>query len=135
MIHQQKVRRMARMSVYETRHGYEDEKVTRSFKNDYVLGQVLVTFVCNTIAFLLIAAVVVFYDLENVLLAIFNNNLISVMTVLILAYLLTQTAMIILTVLVYSSRYDRAKKRQGRLYHELKVMEQGYQREDGEILS
>lgn len=122
------------MSVYETRHGYEDEKVTRSFKNDYVLGQVLVTFVCNTIAFLLIAAVVVFYDLENVLLAIFNNNLISVMTVLILAYLLTQTAMIILTVLVYSSRYDRAKKRQGRLYHELKVMEQGYQREDGEIL-
>lgn len=118
------------MSVYETRQGYADEKVTRSFKNDYVLGQVLVTFVCDTIAFLLIAAVAVFYDLENVLLAIFNNNMATVVVILILAYLATQAVMIPLTVVIYSSRYDSAKKRQGKLYHELKAMESGYQKEE-----
>lgn len=130
MINRQRVRLETRMSVYEHKNGRADGRVNNYFRGDYIASQFLHTFVCTTIAFILLLAVLALYNFEQLMLTIYSMNLASVVVMVITAYLVFLAAFLVITFLVYSYRYKRARKRLGRYYKDLQQLAGSYQREE-----
>lgn len=65
MINEGRVRRMARMAAYEQEDGVRDEKINAYFRGDYITKQILITFICATIAFVILFAGYGIYNFET----------------------------------------------------------------------
>ncbi len=57
MINKDRVRTMTRLAIYEEGQGVADDKMNGYFKNDYIVGHMVGSFVSGTIACLLIVFV------------------------------------------------------------------------------
>ena len=124
MINEGRVRRMARMAAYEQEDGVRDEKINAYFRGDYITKQILITFICATIAFVILFAGYGIYNFENLIVQIYSMNLQEMLAVVLLAY-----AAFLITVLVYTSRYKRARRHLNAYYQDLHRLSVSYRKE------
>lgn len=75
MINEQKTADMTRMAAYEAREGREDMQICSYFKSDYVGFQMLKTWICTTIAFVIILACYVLYEMDSLMGSLYELNL------------------------------------------------------------
>ena len=75
MINKDRVRTMTRLAIYEEGQGVADDKMNSYFKNDYIVGHMVGSFVSGTIACLLIALVYCCYHYDTLLIQLFENQL------------------------------------------------------------
>ena len=129
MINEGRVRRMARMAAYEQEDGVRDEKINAYFRGDYITKQILITFICATIAFVILFAGYGIYNFENLIVQIYSMNLQEMLAVVLLAYAAFVGGMILITVLVYTSRYKRARRRLNAYYQDLHRLSVSYRKE------
>ena len=129
MINESRVRLMTGLAVYEAREGNLDERIGSHFRGDYIGGQMLTSFVCATLAFLLGGLALCFYHFEELMLAIYSMDLTQVAVRFVVSYLLFLLAFLLITYFVYSYRYNRAKTRLEWYYRELKSLSGTYRRE------
>ena len=129
MIYEGRVRRMARMAAYEQEDGVRDEKINAYFRGDYITKQILITFICATIAFVILFAGYGIYNFENLIVQIYSMNLQEMLAVVLLAYAAFVGGMILITVLVYSSRYMRASRHLNAYYQDLHRLSVSYRKE------
>lgn len=129
MINEGRVRRMARMAAYEQENGVRDEKINAYFRGDYITKQILITFICATIAFAILFAGYGIYNFENLIVQIYSMNLQEMLAVILLYYAAFVGGMILITVLVYTSRYKRARRHLNAYYQDLHRLSVGYRRE------
>lgn len=130
MINEQRVRLETRMSVYEHQNGRTDGRVNTYFRWDYIASQFLHTFVCTTVAYILLLIVLGFYHFEQLMLSIYNMNLASAAALVLAGYFIFLAVSLAVTFFVYSWRYRKARKRIGRYYRDLQQLEESYQRDD-----
>ena len=132
MIDVKRVRRMTRMAAYEDTDGKRDKRITSYFRVDYLTRQILITLLCDTIAFVIAAALYAAYHFETLIVDIYDSDLrILVMRVLMI-YLAFMVFMIAVTIVVYMGRYSRARAHVGAYYHDLGIMSSEYRNEQGE---
>lgn len=129
MINEGRVRRMARMAAYEQEDGVRDEKINAYFRGDYITKQILITFICATIAFVILFAGYGIYNFENLIVQIYSMNLQKMLAVVLLAYAAFVGGMILITVLVYTSRYKRARRHLNAYYQDLHRLSVSYRKE------
>ena len=67
MINKDRVRTMTRLAIYEEGQGVADDKMNGYFKNDYIVGHMVGSFVSGTIACLLIVFVYCCYHYDTLL--------------------------------------------------------------------
>ncbi|SDZ83638.1 hypothetical protein SAMN02745687_00703 [Lachnospiraceae bacterium NK3A20] len=132
MINEQRVRLMTKMSIYEKTDGIADEKINGYFKSDYIGSQFLHSFICATITFVLLVIVVAFYNFEELMLTVYSMDLSSFVFRVIAAYIIFLAVFLFITYLVYSWRYDHARKHLNRYYRELKRLSASYHQEEDE---
>jgi len=130
MINGQRVRLMHKMAVYEKNGGDADERINAYFRGDYISSQMLRSFITATAAFLLLGLIFGFYDFENLMLAVYNTNLTSLIFRVGLAYLFFLAAYELATYLIYSYRYQHARERLAQYYLELRRLSAAYRREE-----
>ena len=108
MINEQRVSLMTRMEIYRKHNGRRDERISAYFMGDYLAKQVLLSVICASAAFLLIAAVYALYNFEDLMLSVYNFSLSGLAT----------------------GRYRRTHRRLERYYNALDRLSEYYEREE-----
>lgn len=129
MINEKRVILETRLAVYESR-SEADDKINSYYKSDYVTGHLLVTFLCATLAFLLIAGVYAFYHLQDVMLQIYNESIAAMIFTVIVYYVVFVAVLLVLTFLIYTWRYNKAGERLDAFYGGLRELAVNYKREE-----
>lgn len=128
MINEEKVILMTRMASYEDGKGKNDIKILNYFRGDYIGFQVLKSVISATIVFFLLLGVYVLYHFETLMQDIYNMDLLAFGKSIIILYLCVVLAYGVISYVVYSFRYSKAKKSLKTYYSNLKKLSGMYDR-------
>ena len=130
MLSENKIRLMTKIAVYEKTEGAKNARMNAYFRGDYLSSQMLRSFLCATVSFLILLAVYCYYGFEELMLSIYSMDLMSFFGRIIVIYLLCTAAVLILTYVVYTRRYSRMQKQVQRYYKMLSVMAASYKKKE-----
>lgn len=129
MISEQRVKLMTRLAAYEQNEGKKNEEIGSYFKGDYISLQILKSVISATIAFALIVVMFVLYDSELFMSDIYKIDIMEYAKKFIIYYLCFTGAYVVISYVVYSIRYRKAKRRLKVYFNNLKRLQILYQRE------
>lgn len=126
MLNEERVILMTKLASFEKGEGKRSMAVGKYFRGDYISLHLLKTVINGTIAFIIGFGLYLLYyfeellaNLYNIDFAVFARNVISDYVVFIVAYSL-------LTYVVFTCRFVKAKKSIRRYYHNLKKLNAMY---------
>ena len=130
MINKNRVRTMTRLAIYEEGQGIADDKMNGYFKNDYIVGHMVGSFVSGTIACLLIALVYCCYHYDTLLIQLFENQLIGLIETALTLYAAFMIFFLAVSFFVYLWRINALKGRLDRYNRRLEHLKESYEKED-----
>ncbi|MDE7232709.1 MAG: hypothetical protein K2N37_06525 [Lachnospiraceae bacterium] len=110
MLNEERVVLMTKMASYEAREGKKNLAIGSFFRNDYIGWQVLKSIISATIAFVVVFAMYIFYDFEIFMTEIYKMDLLEFAKNVLFFYLGTVGAYAVISYVVYTVRYSRARK-------------------------
>lgn len=116
MLNEERVVLMTKMASYEAHEGKKCLAIGSYFRNDYIGWQVLKSIISATIAFVVVFAMYIFYDFEVFMTDIYKMDLLEFAKNVLFYYLGTVGAYALVSYVVYTVRYSRARKSL-RAYH------------------
>lgn len=126
MLNEERVILMTHMASYEDGEGKQNVKIGNYFRSDYIAVQVLKSVISSTIVFVMVFAMYVFYDLEVFMQDIYKIDLIAFAKKVLTYYALTVVGYGILTYVLSTYRYAKAKRSLKLYYHNLKKLNSLY---------
>lgn len=126
MLNEERVILMTKMASYEENEGRRNVNIGNYFRDDYISIQVIKSVLCATIAYLIVFALFVFYDFETFMQDIYKMDLLEFGKNVLFYYVVTVMSYGVLSYLVYSYRYTKAKKSLKRYYQNLKKLNSLY---------
>lgn len=129
MLNEERIRLMTKTAAYEEHEGKKNMVIGSYFRSDYLEMNVIKSILCSTIAFILIAAMVLYYKFEVFLQDIYNMDLMQFGKSILIYYVVFVVVCTIITYIVYSVRYSRAKKSLKHYYSNLKKLSSLYEKE------
>lgn len=130
MINKDRVRTMTRLAIYEEGQGIADDKMNGYFKNDYIVGHMVGSFVSGTIACLLIALVYCCYHYDTLLIQLFENQLSGLIETAATLYAAFMIFFLAVSFFVYLWRINALKGRLNRYNRRLEHLKESYEKED-----
>ena len=130
MINKDRVRTMTRLAIYEEGQGISDDKMNGYFKNDYIVGHMVGSFVSGTIACLLIALVYCCYHYDTLLIQLFENQLMGLIETAFTLYAAFMIFFLAVSFFVYLWRINALKGRLDRYNRRLEHLKESYEKED-----
>lgn len=130
MINKDRVRTMTRLAIYEEGQGIADDKMNGYFKNDYIVGHMVGSFVSGTIACLLIALVYCCYHYDTLLIRLFENQLSGLIETAATLYAAFMIFFLAVSFFVYLWRINALKGRLNRYNRRLEHLKESYEKED-----
>lgn len=127
MLNEQRIILMTKMASYEENEGKKNVSIGKYFRSDYIGLQVLKSVISATIAYAILFALFVFYDFEIFMQDIYKMDLISFARTVLIWYGVAIVVYGVISYLVYSYRYSRAKKSLKSYYNNLKKLNTLYQ--------
>lgn len=122
MLSQERIKLMTRMAAYEENEGKKYMSIGSYFRSDYMGLQVIKSVICSTLAFLIVVGLYVYYYFETLMQDIYKIDLMKVGKDLLLYYVIFVAVYALITYIVYSYRYSRAKRSLKRYYRHLKQL-------------
>lgn len=126
MLNEERIILMTKMASYEENEGKKNVAIGNYFRSDYIAIQVLKSIFCATVAFAIVFALFVFYDFEIFMQDIYKMDLVTFAQRVLLYYGITVSVYGIISYIVYSYRYAKAKKSLKCYYHNLKKLNSLY---------
>ncbi|MGN0168540.1 MAG: hypothetical protein ACI4AB_10885 [Acetatifactor sp.] len=126
MLNEERIILMAHMASYEAGEGKKNVKIGNYFRSDYIAVQVLKSIVCGTIAYAIVFALYIFYDFETFMQNLYKMDLISFAKSILIYYGASVAAYAVLTYVICTYRYAKAKKSLKNYYHNLKKLNASY---------
>lgn len=126
MLNEERVILMAHMASYESGEGKQNVKIGNYFRSDYIAVQVLKAIISATIAFAVVFAMYFLYNFETFMQNIYKIDLIAFAKNVLTYYGVTVVSYGVLTYLVSTYRYARAKKSLKLYYQNLKKLNSLY---------
>ena len=110
MLDEKRIKLMTRMASYEETEGNKMIPIGNYFRNDYISFQVVKTAISATVAFGLIFVMYVYYDLEAFIQDIYKMDIVGMAKSVLTVYATTVGIYVLIAYILYSYRYDKAKK-------------------------
>ena len=129
MLNEERVILMTRMASYECGEGKKNVKIGNYFRSDYIAVQVLKSVICATIAYAVVFALYIFYDFEVFMQDLYKIDLISFAKNALIYYGITVAGYGVLTYIVSTYQYAKAKNNLKLYYHNLKKLNSLYDRQ------
>ena len=126
MLNEERVILMTQMASYESGEGRKNVKIGNYFRSDYIAVQVLKSVVCGTIAFGIVFALYIFYDFELFMQDLYKMDLLAFAKNVLKNYAISIVAYGLLTYIVSTYRYIKAKNSLKCYYHNLKKLSSLY---------
>ncbi|MCM1192298.1 MAG: hypothetical protein NC123_06630 [Butyrivibrio sp.] len=122
MLNEERVILMTQLASYESGEGRKNVKIGNYFRSDYIAVQVLKSVVCGTIAFGIIFALYMLYDFEEFMQDLYKMDLLGFAKEILINYAISIVAYGLLTYIISTYRYVKAKNSLKRYYHNLKKL-------------
>ena len=113
---------MTRLASYEKGEGRKNVKIGNYFRSDYIAIQILKAVISATLAFAIVFALYILYDFENFMLDLYKIDLFAFAWNAVTYYAAFVLGYAILTYIVCTWRYAKAKKSLKIYYHNLKKL-------------
>ncbi|MCD7709310.1 MAG: hypothetical protein LUI02_05500 [Clostridiales bacterium] len=130
MINERRVKEMFQMAVYDQKKTRTDEQMSQYYMWDYIGKELLKSFVCGTIGYILMVALWVMGDLEAVTSFINSMNYGGTVTKIVLLYVGFIILYLLVTALVYMVRYVGGRKKLRAYANHLRRVRKMYRREE-----
>lgn len=127
MLNEEKVILMTRLASYEADEGKQNMAVGKYFRSDYIRMQTIKSIVYATLAFVILAALVVLMDLETFMGDIYQMDLIQYAKEVLLWYVIFVVVYGVISFIVYTIRYRRARKHLKVYFNNLKKLSEVYE--------
>ncbi len=110
MLNEKRIILMTKMASYEENEGKKNIPAGRYFRGDYIGWQVLKSIISASIAFVVVFAMYIFYNFDTFMADIYKMNLIEFVRDILVRYLWVVGAYAVVSLVVYTIRYNRAVK-------------------------
>mgnify|MGYP004531959423 FL=1 len=131
MLSQERIKLMTKMAAYEENEGKKYMSIGSYFRSDYMGMQVIRSVICGTLAFFLLAGLYVYYHFETMMQDIYKMDLLLLGRRVLFYYVVFIAAYSVITYVIYSFRYSRAKRSLKHYYYHLKQLAAIYDIEKG----
>lgn len=132
MLNEEKIRLMTGIAMYEKKAEKDIFPVTRYFKSDYVGSHLIRSFIAYTLTCLIVLAMWILYQIEDILNTMDITVLLSSVRYLGILYVSGLFLYLFVTYLVYSRRYDTANKSLKVYQAKLRRLEKKYSAQAGQ---
>ena len=131
MLSEERIKLMTKMAAYEENEGKKYMSIGSYFRSDYMGMQVIRSVICGTLAFFLLAGLYVYYHFETMMQDIYKMDLLLLGRRVLFYYIVFIAAYSVITYVIYSFRYSRAKRSLKHYYYHLKQLAAIYDIEKG----
>lgn len=131
MLSQERIKLMTKMAAYEENEGKKYMSIGSYFRSDYIGMQVIRSVISGTLAFFLLAGLYVYYHFETMMQDIYKMDLLLLGRRVLFYYIVFIAAYSVITYVIYSFRYSRAKRSLKHYYYHLKQLAAIYDIEKG----
>ena len=128
MLNEERIILMTKLASYETGEGKKNAAISKYFRSDYIGAQVIKSIISATIAFFVVFALYILYDFETFMLDIYKMDLFVFAKNILKAYAVVVIGFAVLTYIVYTYRYSKAKKSLKNYYGNLKKLASLYEK-------
>lgn len=122
MLSQERIKLMTRMAAYEENEGKKYMSIGSYFRSDYMGLQIIKSIICATLAFLIIAGLYIYYHFDTLMQDVYKVDLMVMGKRVLFYYVIFTVGYSLITYIVYSFRYSRAKRSLKHYYHHLKQL-------------
>ncbi len=129
MLNEERIKLMTKMAAYEANEGKKNVAIGNYFRGDYIGLQVIKSIISATIAFVIVFGLFVFYDFEVFMSDIYKMDLLSFGRTVITAYLIFVAVYALISYMIYTYRYAKARKSLKMYYNNLKKLAYLYDKE------
>ncbi|MBQ2804068.1 MAG: hypothetical protein IJF07_09255 [Lachnospiraceae bacterium] len=126
MLNEERIILMTKMASYEEKEGKKNMAIGKYFRSDYITIQVLKSIICATIAYAICFALFIFYDFEVFMQDIYKMDLVTFAKDTLMYYAVFIILYGMLSYVICSYRYAKAKKNLKCYYHNLKKLNAMY---------
>lgn len=132
MLNNRKIRLMTKLAIYEEKEGKEDIRMSKYYKSDYVRYHMLKNIVSVTVAYILILVMIVAYNLEMIIRDAVILDYKKYGVYALGFYILILTIYITGSIIGYSIKYDKSRKKLSKYYKLLRKLTKMYEEENQE---
>ncbi len=129
MLNEERIKLMTKMASYEANEGKRNMAIGNYFRGDYISMQVIKSILHGTIAFFIVFALFVFYDLEVLMADIYKMDLLDIGKTVMIYYIVFVVFYAVVSYAVYAYRYAKARKSLKIYYNNLKKLAYLYDKE------
>lgn len=129
MVREENVKLMSKIAIYEKNNGRQEIPMNSFYKGDYVRIYSLKAVVHATIAFALIAAIVIMYKLDYILANVLKVDYKILAMYFLIIYACFISIYWIISRIVYAKRYEKARPNIINYNHDLKKLREISERE------
>lgn len=129
MLNEERIKLMTKMASYEADEGKKNVAIGNYFRGDYIGLQVIKSIISATIAFVIVFGLFVFYDFEVFMSDIYKMDLLGFGRTVITAYLIFVAVYALISYMIYTYRYAKARKSLKMYYNNLKKLAYLYDKE------
>ena len=129
MLNEERIKLMTKLAAYEADEGKENVAIGNYFRGDYIGLQVIKSIISATIAFVIVFGLFVFYDFEVFMSDIYKMDLLGFGRTVITAYLIFVAVYALISYMIYTYRYAKARKSLKMYYNNLKKLAYLYDKE------
>lgn len=129
MLNEERIKLMTKMAAYEADEGKKNVAIGSYFRGDYIGLQVIKSIISATIAFVIVFGLFVFYDFEVFMSDIYKMDLLGFGRTVITAYLIFVAVYALISYMIYTYRYAKARKSLKMYYNNLKKLAYLYDKE------
>lgn len=129
MLNEERIKLMTKMAAYEADEGKKNVAIGNYFRGDYIGLQVIKSIISATIAFVIVFGLFVLYDFEVFMSDIYKMDLLGFGRTVITAYLIFVAVYALISYMIYTYRYAKARKSLKMYYNNLKKLAYLYDKE------
>ncbi len=133
MIDEKRLRLMIRLARYEQEEGREDLKISKYYRRDYVGLALLKNLLLVTLAYLLLLALLVLYNLDFLMNQLNEMSIRPLLVTIALGYLFLLGMYSVIVYTISRLKYARAQASIKTYYRGLSRLEGSYQKQDADL--
>ena len=129
MLNEERIKLMTKMAAYEANEGKKNVAIGNYFRGDYIGLQVIKSIISATLAFLIVFGLFIFYDFEVFMSDIYKMDLMGFGKTVVIVYLIFVAVYALISYMIYTYRYTKARKSLKMYYNNLKKLAYLYDKE------
>lgn len=130
MLNQERVEEMIRLAVFDQREGEACKPMIQYFRKDYIVKELLKSFVTGTLAFAIMIGLGFMYQAEEIVNSLNTVDIKQILITFGAVYLIFMAVYFAVTYVIYYRRYSIGRQNIKKYYVHLRKVSRSYHQED-----